>query len=288
MEAILEGLQLVIPIYADWHINYEHSWENENENFGRVLGTVGNPLVLGVVFMLAIPFAMSIKNVYLKIIMILLIIAGAFLTVSKTVIVLAAINLFYYFVIIGRKHVAKSAILFALVLAILIMMTYSNKLMENPYVKLWTIRLTMETDNDLIDSRSISMRKDSAVNSFNKIVNGDVDKMLIGYGHATHVMISEAIEANFRTLDNVYLQVWHNNGIIGLIIFLIAFLYPAMNKRSLKYQTTYWFNALNFMLVGFSLVCYPYSAINILMVTSYALMNKKSDSNHVIYSCTVN
>jgi len=191
-------------------------------------------------------------------------------------------------VIIGRKHVAKSAILFALVLAILIMMTYSNKLMENPYVKLWTIRLTMETDNDLIDSRSISMRKDSAVNSFNKIVNGDVDKMLIGYGHATHVMISEAIEANFRTLDNVYLQVWHNNGIIGLIIFLIAFLYPAMNKRSLKYQTTYWFNALNFMLVGFSLVCYPYSAINILMVTSYALMNKKSDSNHVIYSCTVN
>lgn len=272
VEAILEGLGFVIPLYADWHINYKYQWD---DNFKRVLGTVGNPLVLGVTYVLALPFALSIKNVYLRFILILLIVIGAFLTVSKTVIILGTISLVGYFVVIGRKHVIKLAIFAVLFLTIFISTNYSGKLLENPHVQLWSIRLSMGTDSGAMVDKGISMRKLAIIASFNKIVNGDIDKMLIGYGNQSHISISETIEPDYRTLDNMFLEVLHNNGTIGLLVFLVAFLYPAMNRRSLGHRSLYWYNALCFMSAGLSFVCYPYSGVNILMVTSYILMNKK-------------
>ena len=104
---IIEGAFTIrIPIYQIWVRSYfgEGSRLDLLQGFDRATGTLGQHHIYSTAILLMIPFACELKNRWLRIGLVTLLVAASLLTVSRTVLVFLGIYLVGYLLISRKKN----------------------------------------------------------------------------------------------------------------------------------------------------------------------------------------
>jgi hypothetical protein len=118
----------------------------------------------------------------------------------------------------------------------------------------------------------ISLRREVMAETFREMTQewGGL-RWIVGRGYFTAASVGMRLAWWYDSVDNVYLGVLYERGLIGLVFFLGAYLTFLIRTRRAATITLHWYSPLVVALVGFSFSWDGYSTFNILLVGSMAV-----------------
>jgi hypothetical protein len=139
-------------------------------------------------------------------------------------------------------------------------------LTRNQLVSRWTARLT----DPASAAHSVGLRAEIA----RSVISGmsEPTPLLAGHGMLTESHVSTAIYADLGTVDNTYLNLFYEVGIVGLSIYLWAFIAPLWRLRHLAAQNPHYWSVVSLMTGSIAFVSYHYYTFNFLVAASMATL----------------
>jgi len=256
-------------IYGQWFANYDQAVGEFEVGLGsgyRVNGTLGNSIVYAMAMMLSLPFAAEIRSVTIRLgVCFLLLVAAAF-TISKVVAV-AALPMFAW--VAWRLGLRRVMLWFgALVIAALAygaVYDAGNEAFGTRLLGRWTARLT----DPQVVALSTGLRSEMWLRALSPASNTGIS-LLVGHGLLSESTVSTAVYADLGTIDNTYLNLFYETGMVGLLAYLFAFTAPLWQLRSLAKRSIHYWAAVSLLMASFVFVSYHFYTFNFLATASMA------------------
>jgi hypothetical protein len=233
----------------------------------RILGTLGDPILFGTVLMLSIPFIEKLKLKYIRLLLIAFASVIALMTLSRTVLLFFACYLLFY---LWHSSVTKKVAAALLIVALYLIGTHTNNVLFNN----WSMRLDEESVAQ--DSSGLELRKNMTLEAVEfSLLRSDIWEALCGHGFYSSADIARGYQKVSTTIDNTYATILYENGLVGLLLYLVICLLPfwRMARRgNLLLIAAY----VGMMLCGFSFVTPKVFSVNVLMVTIIAVLGRRS------------
>ena len=182
-------------------------WDKSNpEKWGhfsrRIVGTLGNPSILGIFLSLCIPFCLSLKNRLGNIATICsFIIIG--LTLSLTAYVTSIMAVIFIVFFHNKKVVISLFLILAVISVLIVQYIPKVKFMLNPTGRIEVLKESF----DLINRKAIT---GYGLGSFQYLIGGNPE------------VVKRLHNENWKEAHNEYWQTWLEVGIIGLMLLLIG------------------------------------------------------------------
>ena len=227
-------------------------WDNIPQQAGhysrRLVGTVGNPSILGIFLSLCIPFSLFLKDRLGRISAICSVIV-IFLTLSLTAIVSCIMSLLFILFYKNRRLAVGLFIVLSLSGAGFLQLPRA-KFMLNPTGR---IEVLKESFN-LLNKKAIT---GYGLDSFQYLIGQNPE------------IVRRLHNENWKEAHNEYFQVWFETGIIGLILLLMG-IFGVYKKflQNIREETIY----LMASLAVFLLVCLTYFPMRLSPLSFYGVI----------------
>ena len=175
------------------------SWYTQSFS-ARQLGTFDHPLVLSVLFLIAIPLTASLKHVWLQIFIIIFSLGGILLTQSRTALILAIVPLAYLILRSQTKIILKICLALGLIGALYFVFG------ANPSL---AVLERFSNDGGSTQSR---------INAYNLAISQIQDFLLLGKGAGTSYGIAEQSGLSI-SFENPFLMFTVDFGFIGTLLY---------------------------------------------------------------------
>jgi hypothetical protein len=270
---VLEGIFYIrLTPYIEWANNVATSEIIVDELvFTRTSGTLGNPILYAVAMMLAVPFVLESRSV-IRFIVIPVVVIAAFLTVSRTFLLMGIVLIVGAVInkILSLKYISIVALLFFIILSLI---NYSE-LSKDSRIDFWLQRIGLSSGLQAEGAVSgVDLRLLTIKNTLSKLNEDSILELIVGHGNLEDNKIGLSIDKSYNTIDNNYLSLAYNNGIVGLVLFVSIYMNILKRNSSSNIRNMYWFNIVSLLCCGFSFVFYFYSTFNILLVTSIVFID---------------
>ncbi len=273
---IMEGFfQTRLLIYQLASLNYMNSMgaivlaDRGNSWDLRILGTLGDPILFGTALMLSIPFLARLNHRFIRLSLICAASVVALMTLSRTVFVFLGCYLAVYLwnCSLSRKVAAALA-----VLAIFLVLTH----VDNPLSDNWSMRLDDEAAAQ--NGGGVELRKEMTTEVIaDSLWRSNLWQALCGHGFYSTANIASQYQDVSTTIDNAYATILYENGLIGLILYLVICWLPfrSISRASPRdYLLIAGYGAI--LLCGFSFVSSMVFSVNILLMTIVVSMDAEA------------
>ena len=285
------GLQL--PAYDAWFENYfRRPPENAALSTVRASGTMSNPILYCMLMLLAVPYALSIKAVAIRAVALWVILFAAGLSGSRTavpvlmVFVAGAIAVWRWRVVRAWPAIAAGLALLVWSVGWLVQPGQTSRaafLTERSVVPLVSPAdatapgaAPIPTPKSLAvqsGELGITLRIGAVTEAFREVSrNWTLVTWIVGRGALTSAEIGQRLQPWYNTVDNVFISVLYERGLLGLTLFISAFVAALYRARHLATSSIHWYAPLALGVGGLSFSWDAYSMFNILAVGSIALL----------------
>jgi len=267
----LAGYQL--PWYAFWSEVFRvEMGYGDYSAFNRVSGTLGNPIIFGALLIFTIPWVLHIKMRWLRVFALCLVVIAAFLTLSRTVL-LVIIPLFFgeaFIYLKGIHRIKLDQLLLITGTAVLLAISTTGDWQSTASDLLsdWTLRM----GDDAASAGNLQIRVQASKEATERVLKSDTISVVAGFGGRSSIKIGTEISESLQTLDNTYTTILYEFGVFGLMIYIISwarllFLWAPTARTSL-----HWANIVAVLSAGVSFVTCYYSTINLPVAASLAFL----------------
>lgn len=274
--SIAQGLLgLSIPIYDEWYRRYSGAAaEDYSLATVRASGTMSNPILYGLLMVLVIPYAFDLKHTIRRTLALFVVVLAAGLSGSRTVLVGALFG-------IGAVVVYRWRTLWVLPFAAIGLIVLAMSLGGIPAAGedsridflLQRAGLRPET-NEAVSSAAfgINLRREVLAEGLREMADewGGLT-WIVGRGYFSATSVGQRVLPWYTTVDNVYMTVLYERGLLGLALFVGAGLTFLSRTRHAATATLHWYAPLVLALAGFSFSWDAYSTFNILAVGSMTI-----------------
>jgi hypothetical protein len=268
---IAEGALGVRPaVYGGWFDNYDQGLGGFEVGLGsgyRVNGTLGNPIIYAMAMVLSLPFIAEIRNRLIRFSATLLLLGAAAFTISKV----AVLAILPFLVWIVWRFKLRSLVAFAVgLLAIGVLIhgvspRVSDETFGGQLLARWVTRLTDPQSVYLSTGLRTSMA--SLALSTKATTAATV---LVGHGLLSESEVSRAVYAGLGTIDNTYLNLYYETGLVGLAAYLYAFGGALWSLRRMARVTMHYWSVVALLIASVVFVSYHYYTFNFLATASLA------------------
>lgn len=299
--AVVQGVVgIQLPMYTTWFAeHFGRPPDNYALATARALGTMNNPIVYATLMALFIPFALDLRRVTGRALALFIILFAAGLSGSRTVVLVvgafAAGALIVYRWRAVRAFPAVCGGLVMLVLALdvstpgqssrLSFLVERSGLTDasrraagaSTAVKLApgseeATSASPPTEAELDAALGFSLRRDAAREAIREMTHEwNASTWILGRGPFTAGSVGKRLQPWFNTVDNVFVGVAYERGLLGLVLFIGAFASFLFSTRRAAISTVHWYSPLALAVVGLSFCWDSYSTFNILVVGSMAI-----------------
>ncbi len=258
---VVEGMtSFRFPFYETWFAQFDPTYIPVSQGgFWRVVGPLGNPILYSVGILLPLAFVMEIPSRLWRLLLVLLLSFAAFLTLSKTIVLIGIPIAFF---LMYRSKTARwiGAVVCGLVVVLLI--SKSLALDELELVTRWTSRLNNT------ESNTISFRVEAALSGLT--VEKDIAPTLFGHGLMSSYHLASKIDVTMMTLDNTFVSIFYDAGLIGLFCYLAGFGMMLWDTRHFAGRSAHWVIIVGLLCTGFAFDNYFYYTFNFSAAASIA------------------
>jgi len=265
-----------LPMYDAWYMRQTHIYLPDVPLASRrEVGTMNNPILYGVLMALIVPYIFDLKSWAGRAGALIMVTVAAGLTGSRTIAVglvfgLGAVAVYWWrmvrVVAATATAVALLSVVFAGALA---------GLLGNARVDFLLQRAGLRPEaNEAVSAAAfnLALRREALAAGLHEVnENWGVPAWLIGEGYGSAAAVGQKVLAWYTTVDNEYLTQLLEHGLIGLTLFVAAFVTFMIRSRRAARATLHWYAPLALALAGFSFSWGTYSTFNILVVGSMAL-----------------
>jgi hypothetical protein len=189
---------------------------------------------------------------------------SAFLTLSRSIVFFAVPMLFYCvsIFILGERRQKLKYLIGTLSVIGLFWMFLGQQI-----ITLWEARLVLESLNT---NEGFAVREEIfklAINTY--IHRGNLILWLFGFGQGSGAVIASRVLYFMDTLDNAYLAILFQNGIIGLLVFSGFWLSLILKKGSRIMRSPHFWVICGYLASGLSFEMYHYFTLNFMAFGSY-------------------
>jgi hypothetical protein len=239
----------------------------------RVTGTLGNPIVYATAMMLVLPFIADLRSHVLRFMMLVLVLFAAWSTLSLTTILLCGVFLAGHLVI-GRAKVLRRSFVAALAAISVVAIVGTSAISTNEMASRWVSRFSEE--QQMGESSGVTTRLSLVLSTFSaSLKEGGLLSIVFGRGVLSSRELGLQLSAVLETVDNVYMSVLYENGVIGIVIYLAFWLWLLRRTSALALSSYHWYAVLCLLLAGMSFVTYVFYTINFVAVASIAVMSEQ-------------
>ncbi len=119
----------------------------------------------------------------------------------------------------------------------------------------------------------ITLRRDALLNGLREMIYEWSPAMWIfGRGTFSSAAVGQRLQPWYNTVDNTFLTVLYERGLLGLTFFVGAFGVFLYRTRARAFETIHWYAPVMLALAGFSFCWDAYSAFNLLVVASMVVV----------------
>ncbi len=232
----------------------------------RILGTLGNPILFGTALMLSIPFLAKLNHKLIRSVLICMASFVALMSLSRTVFLFFGCYLVSYFY---KSSVSKKVV--ATVAILIIFMGVMS--IDSPLSRNWAMRL--EEERDAQEMGGVEMRKNMAIHAFEEtLISSGLWGALFGHGwYSSSEIANQYLEVS-TTIDNAYVTILYETGLIGLILYLVICSLPLRNIRG-RDNSLLVAGYVGILLCGFSFVTHREFSINLLAMTILVVISRR-------------
>ena len=273
--AVLQGLAGVrMPMYERWFESYYQTGTRHLSAVGvRGLGTLNQPLIFAAAMALALPYMLSFRNVLVRVLAYSLLFGAAALTASRTFLLGAAAFCVGAVVLFRWRTLWAVGLLGVALGAGIAFLGGWTRATNDPRVRYLGARLGLvESPEGDLAAGNIRLRQAALARGVREVATtwGPVD-WILGEGQLSSSRLGEAVSSEFRTVDNAFFGVFYEKGLIGLALFLWAFLALVRSTYPSARRTLHWYSVFALFGIGVSFNFDAYSTFNILAVGSMAI-----------------
>lgn len=243
------------PMYIGWYNNIysvniqrHMAWSNH-----RAIGTLGNPLVYATTLTLGIPFLWRIKPIPLRLLFIGIVFYAVIVSQARTALLFLVIMM----TSIAMIHIRSttSVIIAGLLLSVVYLIFIDTGTIENIIFR-----------NNL---RSLYIRYDLFVGTVDVIFSdNNYWNFFIGRGLGlASELPGQLFIKTAKTIENQYLTLLYEIGIIGMLIYIAVLGIPIFQYRKQK-NSLHWYSLILVALVGFSFTNLFRPAINFIWIAN--------------------
>jgi hypothetical protein len=267
-----------LPFYATF---FETAKVVENAEIGidaiRGIGTMGNPILMSVLMLLAIPYVFSLRSPHWRAIGFILLLLGAATTVSRTFI-LGLIIFFAGWMIIYGKEFFK-------VLGVLIITFFAlgisgvlDPLANDPRVQVWQSRMGLGGPGAEFATGNIETRGDASQQAIRRMEeNWGPIEYLVGEGALASAEVGQDLTAGYNTIDNTTVTIIYERGIPAVLVFYGSFIVALVIGRKHARRSLHWYAPIALLACGISFNFEGFSTFNILIAGSLAIITARRD-----------
>ena len=265
---------VTITAYADWYFNYYQTpMPDAALSTVRAYGTLNQPILFGTALMLTIPFILELRSTLLRYAAIATVCLAAVLTGSRTILIVAAIFAGGSLMVYRARSVAKVAL--AAVAAILLLQAtdFGAGLQNAARVPFLLSRLGIGSDAVATNAvENIQVRQSASTLAMEEVL-GETDPVIaaLGRGRTTAATVGAQVSRDYATIDNAFVTVLYEEGVVGLLLFCAAFAMFLYEARGAWRKSLHWYSALALLSVGISFNFEAYSSLNVVAAASMAL-----------------
>ena len=306
--AIVQGvIGIPLPIYDAWFENY---FGRPPENYAlataRASGTMNNPILFCFLMALVIPYAFDLRRTSTRAVVLFIIMFAAGLSGSRTtVFVVAVFAAGAVFVYRWRAVRALPSAVAGLALLAMALgwltpagqgsritfltersgFTAGSKTALDPVpdspsesrsgkapATASSAPRKPASEAELSAALGINLRTGALLEGLREMTQEwNMLTWVFGRGTFTVASVGKRLRPWYNTVDNVYLSVLYERGLLGLLLFVSAFISVLLVTRRVAAITLHWFAPVTLMVAGFSFCWDGYSMFNILPVGSMAV-----------------
>jgi hypothetical protein len=266
------GIQM--PWYDKWYLESSGTQpEDYSLATARAAGTMNNAILYGLLMVLVLPYALDLKRRYARVLAVLIVLFAAGLSGSRTIVVGAVYA-------VGAAPVYRwrslwIAIPLCLSLIVGVAWIATNVDTEDSRAAFLLVRAGFRSESATGASAAalgVNLRRDVVVEAFREMNNnwGGLT-WLFGKGYYTAGSVGIRLATWYNSVDNLYVSVLYERGIVGLFLLVGAFAILIVRTRHASTVTLHWYSPLVSALAGFSFAWDAYSTFNILLVGSMAV-----------------
>lgn len=252
--------------YSGWYnkINSVSNYGEANDAF-RIWGTMGNPINFAALLLMGIPWVLMLKNKFIKCVTTVVLLLSSALTLSRTivffVIPLSIYGIYVYVNILPAKRVR-----FLLVVSILVCCLWF--FWGDKFAALWEARLALESLNP---HEGFVVRSEIIALSLNTYLrDGNIVLWIFGFGQGSGGLLASRVLSFMDTLDNAYMAILFQNGLLGLMTFFLFWLLLPIKKGYKIVKSPHFWTLLGYLGSGASFEMYHYFGLNFLAFCSFA------------------
>jgi hypothetical protein len=274
--SIVQGVMgLPLPLYDEWFRRYSRvDAENYTLATVRASGTMSNPILYGLLMVLVIPYAFDLKHTTQRTLALFVVLLAAGLSGSRTVLVATFFG-------VGAVAVYRWRTLWVLPAAGvgLVFLAASlggvSTVGGDSRVDFLLQRAGLKPESNASVSAAafgINLRREVLVEGLREMSDewGGLT-WIVGRGYFAAMSVGQRVLPWYTTVDNVYMTVLYERGLLGLVLFLGAGLTFLIRTRHAATVTLHWYSPLVLALAGFSFTWDAYSTFNILVIGSMAI-----------------
>jgi hypothetical protein len=289
-----------LPMYRVWFEQYAGVRPMDYTlAAARADGTMNNPILYCVLMALVIPYALDVKNTAVRAVVLFTIMFAAGLSGSRTAVFVVgvfaagAVVVYRWGAVRALPAVGLGLVLLTTSLGLL------NADQPSSRVDLMVDRIGLLVDPSATtgeaESRSgggsnaaaeggsapavdasavlgVSLRRAVVAEVLREMTEEwEPTTWMLGRGTLTAGAVGRRIQPWYGTVDNVFLNAVYERGLLGLALFVGAFLYFLIRTRCAAVVTVHWFAPITLGVAGLSFVWDAFSMFNILAVGSMAI-----------------
>lgn len=262
-----------IAPYSGWYFDY-FGISPDIAVISRALGTLNQPILFGTAMMLAIPFVIEISSKAIRYAALTIVLLAGVLTASRTILVLAFVFVVGSALVNGARLFIRFAIALLLGLLIVQYVGVPSEWQSDPRVSFLMSRAGI--GNDVVARTAVDnlqLRRAAAAMAIDQIAGESTDDVFsfgVGRGYTTAGILGSRINAQLATLDNTFVTLLYEEGLLGLLLFCTAFAVFLYESRAASRTSLHWYAALALLGTGVSFDFEAYTTFNVLAAASMA------------------
>jgi hypothetical protein len=265
----LMGIDLSFYDYFADEFRRQQGW-GENIQTLRSAGTLGNAIIYAVAMMLLIPFTYELRSPILSSLATAACLTAAATTLSRTA-ALVGVPLLCGVLGKTRRRGAVLLLIGGLVWAGVVVTISTNALADDSIRAAWMARLNGREALENSDVRQAAAR---AVVDWVWTTPSPLT-LIFGQGLSRGSELASHLGARMDTIDNVYLGLLYETGLLGLLLFVGSYLRLLQVTWCRKGDRLHWFAVIGWLGAGLAFVSIYYSTFNFLIVASIAVLTAR-------------
>ena len=278
---ILQGVFGVrFGAFDEWFARYYQAAAPDpgSEAF-RGVGTLNNPILYGVAIALLVPYVFALRRVWLSCMILPVLLLAAGLSGSRTVLLPFLVFLGGAVMVYRWRVLWVVPVLAASLLVGVRQLGGWTAASSDPRVRFLVGRLGVGDDPTSQSSvGNLYIRKEALSRGARDVATewGPIT-WLVGRGQLSASHVGRQVSSDYGTVDNAFFGVFYEKGLIGVALFLCAFLALLYQTRRARRVTLHWYGLVALLATGVSFNFDAYSTFNILAVGSIAIATELAE-----------